>query len=189
MGRLSELGAESSHSRTIEMTTAEVDATHILAAGRFRDLRSRAGISSIGRAIPAGVLHDLSVRLLVEIPSIPIEEVEVSIDAAPLEDCRAMGRSLDALVGLRISRGFTAAVRERVGRVSGCAHLAHLVCTLAPSALQGCWAIMDERAARGEGPEASARARPFTEYMRDSCYAWREDGEAYRSLLAAAGKI
>jgi hypothetical protein len=188
MGRLAEIAGELSHARTIEMSTFDVDEAHILASGRMRDVRLFPGLSPIGRAIEAGTLHDLSIRVLVEIPQMIIEEVEVSIDTVPLDDCLTLRHSLDAIVGLAIMPGFSDNVKARAGRVAGCTHLVYLLCTMAPSILQGYWAIMDKRTARGGDVAPAERARSFTKYMKNSCRAWREDGAAYRELVAIAGK-
>ncbi len=185
MGRLSDLAGDRVHTRTLEMSTFAVDDTHFLGTGRFRDVRLYPSRGLLDKDIDAGTLHDMTIRVLVRTPGLVIEDIEVSIDAAPYEDCRTLERSLDAVVGLSVARGFTNRVKAAAGGKAGCTHLVNLLTAMAPAILQGLWALQARR--REDAPHARRKyAASSAEFLKDSCHAWREDGPAFRRLREIA---
>lgn len=182
MGRLSALAGEKVHERTVRTTNYAVDGTHLLCVGRFTDMRLVPTVNALGKSAGPGPLHDLELRVLVRTPELVIEDVEVDIVDVPFDDCRTLARSLDGVKGLSLSRGFTAEVKRRAGGAGGCTHLVHLLTTMAPAILQGYWAALDAAGGRS-GSEYAASSAAF---LKDSCYAWREDGDAYARLSALA---
>ncbi len=165
------------------MATFAVDETHILATGRLEDVRLLPTFRVTGEGRAAGPLHDLSVHILVRTPDLVIEDVEVSIDTVPRPDCRGLEHSLDGVRGLSITGGFSSKVREAAGGRKGCTHLVHLLTTMASSVMQGHWALLDRKPSE---PDEAARKRAASsaKFLKDSCYAWREEGDAYRTLVA-----
>jgi hypothetical protein len=185
MGKLEKLARERAHIRTVETSTFAVDETHILSTGRLKDVRFFFTSNVIGENHEPGTLHDLSVHLLIRTPDLVIEDVEVSIDTVPRSDCEGLERSLDGVKGLAIKGGFSAKVKELAGGKRGCTHLVHLLVTMAPAILQGHWALQD-RTPPVPGEAARARAAASAKFLKDSCYAWREEGNSYRALLSIA---
>lgn len=182
MSRLSVLAKDCAHRRVIDMSTYPVDDTHILSRGRFIEERIKPYYKFTGERVEAGPLHNMEILLLVKVPELIIEDIEVITGTVPREDCRRLKFSLDAVKGLAVKSGFTSKVREIAGGVKGCTHLTHLLCTMAPAILQGFWAIAYQR--RYERSEkAGNRAAKMGYSLKDSCYTWREDGEAYRKLM------
>ena len=182
MSRLADLAGELAHTRTIEMTTCRVDDHRMLCTGRFRDVRLLPSVGVNGRRFDAGDLHDLKIHVIVRTRDLVIEDIEVEIDTVPLRDCRGLAHSLDAVKGLSIARGFTGAVKRLAGGTGGCTHLVHLLTTMGPAILQGLWAIQDS----GLGDpcdDGASRKAVAAQFLGDSCYAWRKDGEAYGELV------
>lgn len=181
MGRLARLAGERTHTRTIEVSTFVVDDSHILSSGHFKDVRAFPSLGLVGEGFEAGTLHDLEVHILMATPALVIEDIEVAINTVPLEDCRALEHSLDAVIGQSISRGFTGRVKALAGGKTGCTHLVHLLTTMAPAVLQGYWALLDSTKVHAED-RTTERASSSAMFLKDSCYAWREDGVTFRAL-------
>lgn len=184
MGRLSSLATDQAHARTIETSTFEVDETHLLGVGRFKDERMSPTVNLLGIRRGPGPFHEMTIRALVRMPDLVIEDIEAEIDTAPFDDCKTLNHSLDALRGVSIARGFTAKVKDASGGPAGCTHLVHLMVTMAPAILQGYWAILDRRESRAGSKEYAVSSARF---LKDSCYAWRQGGRAY-SLLEDVAK-
>lgn len=185
MGRLMDRAKDKIHTRTIRMSTFAVDETHILSTGHFQDVRHFPSSDCAGRSYCAGTLHDLEIHVLLKTPEMVIEDIEVFVNTVPRQDCTTLSRSLDSVVGLSIARGFTNKVKELSGGTRGCTHLVHLLSTMAPAILQGYWAATDCRKDRTE-EEARNHAASSAAFLKNSCYAWREDGEAYGELMEQA---
>lgn len=187
MSRLSELAKDCAHQRRIEMSTYPVDETHILARGRFIEERIRPYYKFTGERVEGGPLHNLEILLLVKIPELVIEDAEVIKGTLPRADCYKPDNPLDPVKGLAIKSGFTSNVKDLLGGVKGCTHLTHLLCTMAPAVLQGFWAISYQK--KYEKSEKSVkRASKMGLMLKNTCYAWREDGEAYQKMLKLLGE-
>lgn len=185
MGRLASMAGEKVHARTIEMSTRAVDDSRMLCSGHFRDVRLAPSTGFNGRLFDAGDLHNLEIHVLVKIPDLTISDIEVAINAVPMDDCNSLAHSLDAVIGLSIGRGFTGAVKNLAGGTLGCTHLVHLLTTMAPAILQGYWALLDTES-RGNGVPVRGRAASAASFLKDSCHAWREGGPAFRALRETA---
>lgn len=185
MGKLADLARERAHTRTIEMSTFAADDTHILCTGRLKDVRFLPSFTTLGEERAPGTLHDFSVHLLIRTSGLVIEEVEVSIDSVPRRDCLGLEHTLDGLKGLAVKGGFGVAARQAAGGRKGCTHLVHLVTTMASAILQGHWALLDRRVTVPD-EETRKQAAESAKFLKDSCYAWREEGDAYRALVSRA---
>jgi len=164
------------------MSTFEVDDCHFLSFGHFKDVRDFPSFSFTGQSFKSGALHDIEIRALIKIPELVIEDIEVAIITVPRGDCRTLENSLDSVIGLSISRGFTEKVKSLAGGNAGCTHLVHLLTTMAPAILQGYWALLDRKKSKS-GEALIKRASSSARYLKNSCYTWREDGEAFLDLL------
>lgn len=189
MGRLSEWADDGTreriHGRIVETTNYPFDDSHILSVGRLTDTRYAPSFGFTGRPHEAGPLHDFELYLLLHTPDLAIEDIEVKILTVPRPDCEALAHSLDAVIGLTISKGFTGRVKSLAGGRDGCTHLVHLLTTMAPAILQGYWALVDRKRPASE-EVGRRRAAASAKYLRDSCFTWREGGESYRELLDLA---
>jgi hypothetical protein len=120
------------------------------------------------KAIPAGTpIHGMKLRLTVDL-DLAIRAVEVASDDVPNPVCRDVTTNFQRLVGLRMTPGFTRAVKARVGGREGCTHLVELVGALATAAYQ---TVFFEREQREQAnPD---RERP---HVIDTCHTLRSDG-------------
>lgn len=179
MSRLMELAGECAHKRSIEMSTYSVDEDHIVSKGTLRDVRMKDYYLFTGEKKDAGTLHDLSLVLLIKVPDMIIEDVEVILDTVPRNDCRFIKHTLDPVIGMSFRGGFSSKVRKAAGGSTGCTHLVNLITTMAPAVMQGYWAWYFQKKHDAAEVIEMQKGRG----LKDSCYTWREDGEAYRKLM------
>jgi hypothetical protein len=100
------------------------------------------------------------IHVLIKTPDLIIEDIEVFINTVPNEDCRKLEHSMDAVIGLSVSRGFTEKVKALAGGKAGCTHLVHLLTTMAPAILQGYWALTARRTPRTDEDAKRAQFLP-----------------------------
>ncbi len=191
MSRFMAMAGDKAHERTITMATYPVGDDKVVVEGRLVDRRLREYYLATGEKKPAGDIHNLIVRLLVENRSLTIEDVEVELIAVPRDECQAVTGSLDAIKGERITRGFTGRMKSLLGGIRSCTHLMTLVIAMGPAALQGIFS------SRAQKPMEMAsfladpgRAEFFMKTLNNTCYVWREDGPAMtklRETIKAAG--
>lgn len=185
MSRIMELAGEAAHTRNMSFTTYMAGDDHIVTKAVLTDVRLKDYFKLTGQKVDAGTLHDMEVVFLIKTPSMVIEDIEVNLKAVPREDCTHVGHSLDPLIGLSVTRGFTANVRSLCGGVKGCTHLVTLLTAAGPAVVQGYMAVMYQRKT-SEGGDRAKKSSRMGAYLKNSCYAWREDGEAYRKLSEMA---
>jgi len=171
------------HERVITMTTRGLDENHIAFEGRLHEKRMKDYYLFSGEKRPAGDLHDMSIRLLLKIPELLIEDVEVEMTTVPRDECNDIAQSMLAVKGMRIKPGFTMEVRAMLAGVKGCTHLSHLLQTMAPAAMQGMWAYTAHMPPHERDDMVqTGQMQAVVERLKNSCYAWREDGRAYRRM-------
>jgi len=125
-----------------------------------------------GRVLPPGEsLHDMSVRLTVD-EDLNVIDIVACTDASPFSICPEATGTLQAVKGLRIGGGWTAAIRERLGGRKGCTHLTELLSPLATVAFQTLAPMRFNKPA-----PVDERGRPT---KIDSCYAYASDREVVR---------
>lgn len=178
---------EPAHNRDMTFTTYKAGDSHIITQCRLTDNRLKEYYKLTGEKVEAGTLHDMEVVILLKTPSLVIEDVEVSMMTVPRGDCKLVTGSLDPLIGLSVSKGFTAKVRELCGGIRGCTHLVTLLTAAGPAIVQGYMAVSYQKQA-AEKSDRSRKGAGMLAYLRNSCYAWREDGEACRKLEELIGK-
>jgi hypothetical protein len=124
------------------------------------------------------------VRLLVNIPEMTIDEVETEMVTVPREECREIERSLEAVKGIKISKGFSAKVHSLLSGVKGCTHLVTLLSEMAPAAIQGIWSYKAQKPWSDTMRDGNQfRLKSITKNVVNSCYTWREEGPSYKKLL------
>lgn len=184
MSRLLEMVEDQAHQRTITVTTHKAGAGRAVIEGRLTDRRNRENYLLTGEKLPAGDIHDMIVRLLVDTESLTIEDVEVELVTVPRHECLELRDSLSGIKGVRIWKGFTGKIRSLLGGVNSCSHLKELVEAMGPAAIQGVFslkagnraelsALMDDRQIR----------RTLAQSMVNTCYVWRESGPEYKRVF------
>ena len=176
-----DLAGEAAHARDMTFTTYRSGDSHIITRCRLTDDRLKEYYKLTGEKVPSGTLHDMEVLLLIKTPSLVIEDVEVTMVTVPRGDCNHVTKSLEPLIGLSVSRGFTANVRNLCGGIKGCTHLVTLLTAAGPAIVQGYMAVNYQKQSM-ETSERSKKGSGMLAYLKNTCYAWREDGEACRKL-------
>jgi hypothetical protein len=119
-------------------------------------------------------VHDMSIRLTID-RELVVQGVEVVMDVQPYEICSDVLGNFQNIVGLKIGAGWNRRVREVVGGVLGCTHLAELLGPLATVTFQTLSAEYARElmglapAARGEIEGADKEQAPF---MLNGCFTW-----------------
>lgn len=125
-----------------------------------------------GRPVPLGeALHEMGVTVVFD-AGMRVHDVRTFTRAAPYDICPDGGKSLQSLIGLRMTAGWNKAVRERLGGARSCTHLMELLGPLATTAFQTTSTL------RRQQPAAvDASGRPL---KIDSCYAYGAERDVVR---------
>ncbi|MCX7983088.1 MAG: DUF2889 domain-containing protein [Syntrophales bacterium] len=169
---------EKVHTRTIEINTYVAGENKLIVEGILKDERFQETYVPTGEKFPPGIMHHMSIRLLVNGSDMKIEDVAVEFGHVPREYCRETEECLRPVKGMQITKGFTGRVKELVGGVKGCAHLVELLQAMAPASFQGVAAY------RAKKPTV-LDARLFKmvhDRLVNTCYVWREGGPLTTAL-------
>ncbi len=166
------------HNRNISISTYLYDADAIALEGRLTDNRFVDTYSLFGKFRPAGIVHGMRIQMIVRVPRIIIEDIQVEMKTVPDPKCPAALDSLLDLKGEVISSGFTAKVQQVAGGRKGCAHLVALIRAMASAAIQGAYSMMARKP-----PEERKLTMKGMKTAIDSCHLWRSDGPMVQDLL------
>ncbi len=184
MSRILELAEGIISRRDIHMAVHSAGVGHLVAEGRLTDVRLADWYKITGEKVPAGTLHDLGIALLLKIPEMVIEDIEVIVKTIPREDCALITETLKPVIGMSIAGGFSSKVRQTVGGVKGCTHLVHLLTTMAPAIMQGVFAYNSMKIPERKKSTNARSADYMRRNLKNSCLTWREEGELYQKLSA-----
>lgn len=106
-------------------------------------------------------MHEMRLRITVD-ADMRIVDAEAQSLATPTQFCTEIASAYRALTGMRLTRGFTRDVQERLGGVKGCTHHTELVRAMAMTAYQ----VLVPIAAPGNGKPTQL----------DNCYGVASDG-------------
>jgi len=87
------------------------------------------------------VIHDMSIELIVTLPSFTIVDVIAQMHVHPYDICPAVLADYRQLIGRSVTRGYSKAVRELFGGPQGCSHLGALLQAMGPVAVQASWGM------------------------------------------------
>ena len=164
------------HSRKIEVDTYECDENHLIVEGRLTDNRYKTSYTMSGKKRPPKVIHDMTLRLKVEMGTMIITDLEVELPSVPEEECPEGARSIETIKGMAISGGFTPKIKKRLKGIKGCSHLTTLLLSMAPAAVQASFAY------RAKEPFPDLPVEMIKQFLGDSCYVWRMDGPLIKEL-------
>lgn len=117
-----------------------------------------------GRSVAAGdTIHDHGLRVVFG-EDMVIREIAADIRAYPYRECAGGGDTLQAMVGVRIGRGWSSELRKRLPTGDTCTHLKEMMVPLASAAFQTVYSL---RTGHVEDSDATGRPRKI-----DSCYAY-----------------
>ena len=183
MASLEKLKGEKVHTRSIRVETYSAGGDRVIVEGRLEDTRYQSIYTITSQRREAGKVHCMVARLLLGGTPTKILDAEAQMPTVPMEECRAASASVKALIGMPVVYGFSKAVKDRLGGITGCNHLTSLVLTMGSAAVQG------TAAHRGETRPPPETREAMLEYVKDSCRVWRGDGEHYRKTLAEITKL
>jgi hypothetical protein len=174
------------HPLPVHVRTITIDAVERAVAGAAACLRVRGVLEDRRpRGAPDGighrgdVIHDMEVVLSVSWPDLVIAAIQGTMRTFPYPPlCPDALPSLQSLVGVPVTRGFTRAVHERIGRARGCTHVVALIQAMGPVVRQGAGSAFGF-----VHPDGAAD----TPWFIDSCQAWRRHGPLHRQWLAREG--
>lgn len=182
MSSLMEKAGEKIHTRDINIATYIAGEDHVIVEGALIDNRLREFYLLTGEKRPPCVLHHLIIRLLLQGRKLEIKEIEVEMPGVPREECLELKDSLNPILGLSISSGFTARVVSIMGGTRGCFHLRTLLLSMAQAAVQG---YMTARMLK----KVDAGSIPQSERLKylpvDTCRVWRKDGPLIQRIIKA----
>ena len=166
-------GREELHLRRIEMRGYRRPDGLFEVDGRVNDCKPYDfNTPSESRSVPAGdFIHDMWVRLVFD-ENLLVHDVLAVSDSTPYPICREAGATLKKMIGVSIARGWSRAVKERLGGVASCTHLMELLIPLATAAYQS---IAPLRWAREKAPEPGVRPGKI-----DSCFAYSAEREVVK---------
>ena len=162
--------------------------------GRLRVVGQLTDVKPIGLGPADGeplVVHDMTLELLVEVPSFEIVDVTAVMHTHPYDLCTSILPDYRAMIGLSVARGFLNEVRRLYGGPRGCSHLTALVQAMAPVAIQASWALVTldeplETLAAGPSGDEAERARRVR-MNTNTCHVWREGGDHLEAVLTGDG--
>lgn len=147
-------------------------------------LRMRGKLEDTRSGVP---LHLIEVEMLMTVWDGQIKEISGRMPNHPLEECVEALGSLEGLLGERIVPGFSEVVKNRVGRATGCTHMASLIMNMGNVSVQGRGAFLRTHMTGAQESEAM-KAYADDLNLLDSCVCWREDGPLIRRWRNSQGQ-
>ena len=159
------------HRRSIIMDSYPLDEEHVTVVGRLTDVE------------PWGdpgheVIHDMTLTVTVRLADLVITSAEAGMSSFPHAECPFIAPAFARLEGLSVRRGFTKELRQRLGGVSGCAHLGELARAMGPAIVRTS-AASRHKQATASPPGAGPAPLPL-----GSCHVWAADGPGVRKMEA-----
>ena len=160
------------HTRTVKCEGYERDDGLWEVDAWMTDIKSYGFPNQDRGDVPVGEpLHGMGIRITYDERMMIIDAVAVT-DFSPFRICPNITPTFKGLAGLRMTPGFTKAVKEKFGGVNGCVHLVELLGPIATTAFQ---TIAGKRFAKmSERPRSELKVKPP---LLDTCHAWDVKGE------------
>jgi len=136
------------HTRSISLRLLWAGDNCVLVEGRLLDLRKRA-IVPLGAVLrEPGIVHDMALRLWVDVDSLSIVRIEPTMTTFPYlsspetggETCPGRIDDVQKLIGIDLARDYGDSLNELIGGAQGCFHIYTLMRLLGPTiarALEG----------------------------------------------------
>jgi len=159
------------HRRSIIIDSYPLDDEHVTVVGRLTDVE------------PWGdpgheVIHDMTLTVTVRLADLVITAAAAGMGSFPHAECPFIAPAFAQLEGLSVRRGFTKELRQRLGGVSGCAHLGELARAMGPAIVRTS-AASRHKQATADPPGAGPAPLPL-----GSCHVWAADGPGVRKIEA-----
>ena len=154
------------HRRTITIESFDVDDGYEIHATLVDERPWAHGTDTVE------TLHSMGLIVTVDRETLLISDARAKMLEYPHEECTSIEPGFRALVGLSITRGYTRAVQDRLGRQRGCSHLEFLARAIGPAAIQ---TMASSASRRGANPVATESGR-FGAWLVNTCHIWAEGG-------------
>ncbi len=128
------------------------------------------------------MVHDLELTATVSTVDFTVRSVDVKFNTYPHAECPAIAQAYQQLVGVRVGRGWTSAMRERLGGPKGCTHLRELARSMAPVLVQAAFSARVHDNPTREGDED--RLRTVLPFLSGTCHIWAPGGPGEQKLDA-----
>ncbi|MCK9195611.1 MAG: DUF2889 domain-containing protein [Syntrophales bacterium] len=151
------------------MNTYEYDEQRLVVEGCLTDHRWQEFYLAAGEKRSPGILHQMTIHLLVNKTTLEIEDLHVEMPAVPRVDCLETINSMEPVKGLRITGGFTSRLKTLFGRGKGCQHLMTLLTSMGSSTIQGYAAYKLQRSPK-------FLMSDMIDILTDTCWTWRAGG-------------
>jgi Protein of unknown function (DUF2889) len=167
------------HRRSIIMDSYPLGDEQMTVVGRLTDVEPWADSGH-------EVIHDMTLTVTVRLADLVITSAVAGMGSFPHAECPFIAPAFAQLEGLSVRRGFTKELRQRLGGVSGCAHLGELARAMGPAIVRTSAAshhrqvIADGASADPAGPpDAGPAPLPL-----GTCHIWAPDGPGVRKIEA-----
>lgn len=160
---------------TFDVYPADGDCLQVV--GRLRDERPWAQ-----RPEQLPTVHDLELVVEVSLADFTVRSVDALFHKYPHAECPRIADAYQQLVGVQVGRGWTQAMRDRLGGPEGCTHLRELARATAPVLVQAAFSARVRTNPSREGDEQ--RLRMVLPFLSGTCHIWAEDGVGERKLDA-----
>ena len=160
---------EKIHNREIKISTYKTSDRDIIVEGQLIDNKLIETLHFTGEHRSPDTIHHLIIRLLIN-KDLAISDVEVEMPRTPHDECVETIDSLQILKGMKIARGFTMKIKEMFSNGKGCSHLAELIISMAPAAVQGFWTGISSN------PLPDEMKNTMLFLLNNTCWVWRSEG-------------
>jgi hypothetical protein len=166
------------HRRTYECEAFTEGDDAIRVRGHLTDTKPHGLCLADGRRL---VIHEMTIDLIVSVPSFEIIDVGTSMEISPYRACQGILADYRQLIGTSISRGYTHRVREMFGGPKGCSHMGALLQAMGPVAVQASWSLMNLHVTPedrlGDDDLSPAERERRMRLNLNTCHIWAEDSE------------
>ncbi|MBJ7313365.1 DUF2889 domain-containing protein [Rugamonas sp. CCM 8940] len=163
------------HTRAIDIQAFKRDDGLWDLDAHITDIKVNDTLLASGLRRGGDALHDLSLRITVDL-QLTIVDAEAVSDAVPYPGfCNTIGSAYKQLIGLNLMKGFRHELKARLAGIQGCTHLTELAQILPTAALQ---AFANDVYSTHDSANASAEQPHDKPFQLDKCHALRTDGGA-----------
>ncbi len=170
------------HTRDINLTTYPHTDSRVLVHGELKDQRYIPVFDVTGKVKAPGIIHHMSVTLLIDPDPLTIIQAEAQMLTVPLTECRATLDRVELLCGIEIKSGFSSQIRQIMGGNRGCTHLCGLVVAMGQEIVHG-W-LTQKRSKKSPVPASLDHVKEKG-FLIDSCRIWKKDGPKMKEILLA----
>jgi hypothetical protein len=167
------------HERLIEVRSYPLGEDQLIVEGRLRDERLIQGYDWNGEQCSPGIIHLMSVRLLVGDWPVTIFDAEAEMEEIPHRLCPTILEGVKKLIGLQIMSGYGEKVNNLLGGIRGCNHLTYLIVSMGTAALHGYWTSYSR--IRHPIPRSLDEFTGLSNLI-NSCKLWKEDGPIIKEI-------